>query len=256
MVDIKLVLTDMDGTIVKAGSHEVSESVREAVIACENRGIKVAAVTGRPYEKALPSLEILGFDGLCVFDNGASIRDVKSGELVWSKWLDAGTVRQIAGILVPDAIYIDYAPQLDLHEPADNELDRIAAIAEPAPYVFVRVPIATLPTLNEQLDQINGITYYNTVERADIPGYRGIQVNHIEADKFHGVAALRSINGISYEETLAIGDDTNDLAFFRNAGLTIAMGNAHDDVKQAADYTVADIDHDGFVEAMNRFVLD
>src|SRR4051812_1705417 len=99
MSEIKLVLTDFDGTVVQFGKHEVSDSVRQAVIACEDKGVKVAAVTGRYFEMAQPVLEVLGFDDLCVFDNGASIMHPRTGELVWSKWLAVEQIKQVAKIL-------------------------------------------------------------------------------------------------------------------------------------------------------------
>ncbi len=199
--------------------------------------------------------EILGFEGLSVFDNGASIRDVKTGELIWSKWLEPQVVQQVAAIVTTDAIWIDYAPDYGAHEPTVDELEQIARIDRAAPYVFARVPKNQMTELNERLAAIPNITYYDAASTDGNLEYRGIQINHIEADKFHGVAALRNINGIDIQHTLAIGDDTNDLAFFRNAGTKIAMGNATDGLKAVADHVVADVEHDGFVEAMERFVL-
>jgi hydroxymethylpyrimidine pyrophosphatase-like HAD family hydrolase len=85
--DIKLVLTDMDGTIVLPARHEVSIAVRQAVIAAEKAGVAVVPVTGRPYEMAVNVMNVLGFDGLCVVDGGATIREVTTGKAVWSEWI-------------------------------------------------------------------------------------------------------------------------------------------------------------------------
>jgi len=256
MPDIKLVLTDMDGTIVQFGKHEVSERVREAVIACENVGIKVAAVTGRPFEMAQPVLEILGFEDLCVFDNGATIINPKTGEVVYAQLMEAETVRQVANAVLPFAKIIDYAVNLDEHVPADNEAERIAAIDFAAASAYALVSPDKLDDVSRELDKIADISYYDAAStRSEYPDYRGLQITHIRATKFHGVEALRAISGISKEETLGIGDHDNDLPLFENAGLKIAMGNASDKLKAEADHIVASVDDDGFVEAMERFVL-
>jgi hypothetical protein len=70
------------------------------------------------------------------------------------------------------------------------------------------------------------------------------------------VEALRNITHSLKEQTLAIGDGSNDLSLFQNAGFRVAMGNASDELKDAADYVVGSVDEDGFAEAMDRFVLN
>ena len=253
--DIRLVLTDFDGTVVQFGKHEVSERVRNAVIDCENQGVKVAAVTGRYFSMAQPVLKILGFDDLCIFDNGASIIHSRTGELVWSKWLEPDALRQVARIIAPASRLIDYTPDHEEHIPADNESELIELINRPASHVFGLVELDQLDAVKEQLSQVPDITFYTAASTRGETDCLGIQVNHVQADKYHGVHALREITGIARENTLAIGDGDNDLALFRNAGLKIAMGNATDELKAEADYVVASVDDDGFVEAMERFVL-
>lgn len=257
MSGIKLVLTDFDGTVVQFGKHLVSEKVREAVIACENQGIRMVPVTGRYHAMAQPVLEILGFEGLGVFDNGATIQNAKTGEIVWSQWLDAATVRQVAAIIVPAARIIDYTPDHNEHEPADNELARIEQAVEPTSHVFALVKRDAVDDITKKLAAIPGTTFYTAASvHEDLPDCIGIQVNHVMADKFHGVNALRKIVEISKEYTLAIGDGDNDLPLFENAALKIAMGNATDLLKAKADHVVAPVEDDGFAEAMHRFVLN
>ena len=255
MSDIKLVLTDMDGTVVQLGKHLVSERIREAVIACEDAGVKVAAVTGRPYEMAQPVLEILGFEDLGIFDNGASIRSAKTGELVWSKWLEPAELRTIASVVLPYASKLHYTPEFDYHEVADDEAERIELIDKPAPYVFVLAQKDKIDEISAKLAEVPQITFYTAPSIDGLDDFKGVQITHIQADKFHGVAALRAITDISKEHILAIGDGDNDVSLFQNAGLKIAMGNATDELKAAADYVVGTVDDDGFAEAMERFVL-
>lgn len=255
MSEIKLILTDLDGTVAELGQHTVSNKVRAAVVACEQQGVEVVPVTGRYFAMAQQVLEILGFEGLGIFDNGASIMDIKTGEIAWSRWLDADVVRAVASILAPVSREIDYTPDHNVHLPADNELERIDAMREATSHVFGLVQRSQIDKVQGQLDKITGIGYYVAVDLHGDEDYLGVQVNHEAANKFHGAEALRSLLKIPIEQTLAIGDGDNDLPLFANAGLKIAMGNATPGLKAQADHIVADVGHDGFAEAMHRFVL-
>ena len=55
---------------------------------------------------------------------------------------------------------------------------------------------------------------------------------------------------------MAIGDTENDLAIIKAAGIGVAMGNAKDVVKEAADYVAPTNDEDGIVEVIHKFILD
>lgn len=252
MSEIKLVLADVDGTLTRFGEHELSERVREAIIAVENTGVRVAAVTGRPYEMAHGVIMELGITGPCVFDNGASIRDAESGALLWNCWLDVEVTRRIVALLAPHSKLIDYAIEQFEHVPESDEEDLVET---PAPYVFAHIHPDDMEKIRGELDKMADITYYTSPAIFRNPDHLGLQINHRAADKFHGVEALRELVNISQEHTLAIGDGDNDIALFKNAGLKIAMGNAVDSLKKHADHVVATVDEDGFADAMDRFVL-
>lgn len=251
MSEIKLVLSDMDGTLLPSGTHEVSEVVRQSIIDVEDNGVAVVAVTARPYTFAKSALTLLGADGLCVVEGGATITDLKTDEIVWKQWLDATTLKNIAEVLLPFAYEVDYFPE-DKQILA-GEAD-VATINWDAPYVYVKLPTEKLDEATSRVSQVSGIVAH-AINLYD-PVYSGLQVTHQLADKSHGVAAVCSILQIPKEQTLAIGDGDNDVPLFENAGLKIAMGNASSKLTELADYTVASVDDDGFAEAMNRFVLN
>ena len=73
--------------------------------------------------------------------------------------------------------------------------------------------------------------------------------------KATGLLALADLLGIDRAATIAVGDADNDLDMLRAAGLGVAMGNANERAREAADVTVADNDHDGCAEAIRRFLL-
>ena len=61
--------------------------------------------------------------------------------------------------------------------------------------------------------------------------------------------------GIRLEDTIAFGDGGNDISMLRHAGIGIAMGNAADHVKAAADYVTDTVDNDGIAKAIEQWVM-
>ncbi|NNL67158.1 MAG: HAD hydrolase family protein, partial [Myxococcales bacterium] len=74
--------------------------------------------------------------------------------------------------------------------------------------------------------------------------------------KWRALERVASQRGIATEEIAAVGDDRNDAELLRHAGLGIAMGNAVDEVKQAADLVVRGNAEGGVVEAIDRVLLE
>lgn len=75
------------------------------------------------------------------------------------------------------------------------------------------------------------------------------------ADKGHAVRAICERAGVTLANTAVIGDMGNDIAMFRMAGLSIAMGQAPDNVRAAAKLSTAANTEDGFAKAVDRFIL-
>ena len=82
-----------------------------------------------------------------------------------------------------------------------------------------------------------------------------VEVNAAGVDKGTGMLRLGRLLGIRPGEIMTCGDGNNDLPMIRAAGLGVAMGNAIDEVKQAADYITCTNDEDGAAKAIERFAL-
>lgn len=254
MSNIKLIVTDLDGTVALHNASEVSARVRDTLVACEEQGVRVAPVTARSLALARDLLLVLGVEGLGVFDNGATVADIKSGTVVWKRWLSVELTRQLATLFLPHASRINYE-EID-HVPFADELEFIKTYEQQAPCVYARVPAERAAEITAQLQEIEDITFWSAPDKHTDGVQTEFLVAQATADKYHGVAALREVLRIDKEHTLAIGDGINDLPLFANAGLRVAMGNAVDELKALADHIVAPVERDGWADAMEHFVLD
>ncbi len=82
-----------------------------------------------------------------------------------------------------------------------------------------------------------------------------LDITHPRANKGEVVRYLSVQLGIPSDRFATIGDMPNDVLMFAHSGLSIAMGNASPEVQRAARRVTASNEHDGFAEAMERFVL-
>lgn len=253
MSNIKIVLTDLDGTVVLPSQYDVANAVKEKIVELEKNGVPVIPVTGRPYEMAIPVMLALGCDGLCVVDGGASIRNIQTGEIIWSKWLEPLVIIEIVEVLSRYAVqFMEYGPIQNPIEITDVDT---SAITQSAPFAFGPIPNDKVKKVEAELANIPGVVAHSNPNWAGNNELTGMQVTHKFADKSHGVKQLLKIMEIPKDYVLAIGDSNNDLPLFKHCELKIAMGNATESLKAEADHVVGAVEDNGFVDAMNRFVL-
>ena len=87
-----------------------------------------------------------------------------------------------------------------------------------------------------------------------LPWRTDLEITHADADKWEALRDLADHLGVSADEVMAIGDGDNDRPMLRGAGLSFAMGNAPDFVKETADYITKDNEHDGAAAAIRKML--
>ena len=95
MTKIKLVLSDIDGTLVPLLSTTPSKKIIEVAKLVQKQGVEIAPVTGRPYDMAKDLFKHIDFHNHGVFDGGATVRIVETGEVVWKNWLAVERIKKI-----------------------------------------------------------------------------------------------------------------------------------------------------------------
>ncbi len=78
---------------------------------------------------------------------------------------------------------------------------------------------------------------------------------HPEASKGNALRIIASDLAIKPEEIVAFGDNHNDIGMLRLAGLGVAMGNAHEEVKAVADYVTGSNTEEGVAAAIEELIL-
>ncbi len=108
----------------------------------------------------------------------------------------------------------------------------------------------TLREKRLKLEEIFAGKLYVTQSSFDL-----IEFLHPAVSKGNALRVMAAGLGIAPEEVVAIGDNHNDIGMLLFAGLGIAMGNAHDEVKAAADYITLSNADEGVATAIEKLVL-
>lgn len=261
-MNIKAIFLDIDGTLVSFKTHKIPQSTLDAVAAIRSRGIKVFIATGRPilYINNLTGLE---HDGM-VTATGAYCID-RDGHVIQNRCIPKTDIARVVNYLEnhPDErlpiIFIS-ANEMFLSQYIDS-LEQIAQ--------FLNIQIPPTREIRSALDMdvLQMITFLPADHQQRFmdelmpessamrwhPAFMDVIAKGIS--KSNGIDAILAKEGISLQETMAFGDGGNDIDMLKHVGYGVAMGNAADDVKQAADYVTTEIDNDGIAHALKHFGL-
>ena len=254
---LKAAFFDIDGTLLSHKTRQVSPATVAAIRALQEKGIPCIVATGRHRTEMdkLP-LEGLIFDGYLTL-NGQLILD-KDMQFLSGVPIE-GEAKEILLdifenhtlpmlILEQDRVYLNYyAPVVQKVQ------DAISTPVPPFGYydgaaiyqTCLYLPEGQHPCL-DILRQHCVVTWWNS---------GGVDVIAKGGGKVAGIQRYLEAAGIAREETIAFGDGENDLEMLRFAGIGVAMGNAEESVKRAADYITDTVDNDGVVKALKHFEL-
>lgn len=261
---IKMVATDIDGTIVKWGC-DYSDGVKSCVKKLCDNGVKVVLVTGRMHCATTHVAEALGLKTPIVSYQGGLIKNNK-GETLYQQNLDSDTAKKIIKWARKNDVHINLYLDDKLYVEKDNEFVRKYTDGK-----FISYEVCSFDDLRiENVNKILAIDF-NDAER--VTGWVcELRKNHPElyivkstpyfceigsskAKKSAGVEFLANQWGIKKDEILTIGDQDNDIELLKAGGVPVAMGNASDDLKKYACYITDTVENDGFAKAVDKFVF-
>ena len=273
-MSIKMIGLDLDGTALDPKGH-FSDRVKEAFAAAMRQGIHIVIATGRP-QSALPK-EIWQIEGLeyVMTANGSRIIRTVDDKPIYENYLEPSVVDRLreiteenglqAEIFVEGTAYIG-RPEWDAIM-AGKSFHRSKAYVS-----STRTPVDDIyGWMTENRTRIEDMVInYDTLEEKEaalallreVPDITitsasrlNNEIGSATASKANGLRQLMEMLGVKREELMVCGDSPNDIAMIRFAGLGVAMGNALDSVKEAADVVTLSNAEDGVAAAIERYAL-
>lgn len=270
---IRLIATDVDGTLVRSDHVTISPRTRAAFAAAEAAGILVTAISGRqPYSIAAIVADTV-LHGPAIGSNGSVAMHLTTGELFFEELLDVDAQRTLAlamrerfpglkAVSVRDGgnAYVAEHGYSGLQDPGTESAawpvtHRRADLDEVLAHGSVKLVL--------KHDDVGPDTLLDAARALAVPGTHPtisgapfLEVAREGVTKASGLARVCAHLGIDAAEVMTIGDNVNDVEMLRWAGLGVAMGNATPEALEASDRVTATNDDDGVALAIERLLHD
>lgn len=270
---IKLVAIDIDGTLIN-DQRAVTPKTVAAIKKANAAGVKIVLCTGRPMTGVEPFLEQLDLahsDNEYVVAFNGGLAQNTNGEVIVNYTVDFDDYIDILSFatkhnvksIIETKNYI-YTTNQDISPYAVHE----------SGLVFMPMRYRSLDQINTMRDQIVVGKYMMTDDKAKLdevyaalPNDLAAQFKIVRSEDYYlefvnkhagkgaTLAALCKRLGVQASEVMAIGNAQNDESMIEFAGTGVAMGNSIPSTIVKADVTVADNNHDGVAEAIEKYVL-
>lgn len=262
----RLIVSDLDGTLLDS-NREISQRTKELIKEFTEKGGIFTFATGRMEASVGRYLDYLDVSNPVIIYNGAKVVDIRKNIVLFEELLGydlAKTALKIAAEYEWDVLlYLDkkiftnkitdvieeYMLKDGVYCEAVGRLDEFLK-CEPTKILIIGNPNCFAPYIEKLQKQI------------DIPlNYVFSEYNYLEilpeaSSKGNALKKLAKSESIPIEQTIAIGDNLNDVSMIKAAGLGVAVENAQEEVKKCADYITKGNDDEGVAEVIYKVIND
>lgn len=267
---IKLFAMDLDGTSLDSNSI-LQEKTINALKKLDENGIKFVFTSGRATPSVRYLMESTGIDNPLVTNNGA-LAFINKENLIYQNPLKYEEVEELINFSQENKLFFQF---YDLDTYYSNRMcpERFNHLEKDSTYGMnyqVNFSFSTKPLKELKLRKNSAFKFQIFIDKNDsnklstilekvsemglystTSSYGMIEIMQKNVNKFNGLSEISYLLGISKEEMAAIGDQDNDIPMLENVGMSFAMGNAIDKVKEISDFVVSTNDEFGLVDAIN-----
>lgn len=277
---VKCIAIDMDGTLLNS-EHQITEENIQAIKIAQEQGVEVVIATGRSYPEAIYILKEAEITCSVICVNGAEVRS-PNGEITDFTPLDKNVGKKTLEVLENNGMYVEFFTSkgvytVDIEQGVaifknfisqshkETEIERIEAILQervdfvhtvesfdvifedPACHIYKLLTFSfeenVITKAEEDLSRLDGIAVSSS-------GPENLEINGIEAQKGIALEAFTREKGITLMDTMAIGDNYNDLSMFKKVGRAVAMGNADEEIKSQCHFVTHTNEESGVAKAI------
>lgn len=268
-MQFRLIAMDLDGTL-NNDEKRITEKTHAALMQAQQQGIRLVLASARPSPglyKERDILQLQDHGGILMSYNGGRIVDAVTGNVLFETAMDLQLTKRILRQLekLPVTPILDDGKQFyvtDRHgfkveyECQNNAMEctEVENLADFLTFAPIKILMSVEPAQLQQVQaQIAKLLPGNLTVVQTAPFYLEIIPNTIH--KGQGIRQVCQSLHIPAEAVIAFGDAQNDIPMLQAAGMGVAMGNATEPVKAAADYVTLSNNCDGIAAALEQFVF-
>jgi len=257
-MNVRAIFIDMDGTLLKTSNY-ISRRNMEAIYKLLNQGVKVFLATGRHYEVTAPYHKEIGLRTPMICLNGAAIHDAETGRVMQMKTVRLNEERFHNLTAESPCNVIIHTVNGLYCKKTDEEIDYWTKVGQIPPRYIGDLRQANYQDVLKYSVRAGApspqISALFKKEAEVIDWNDGFEMVAPNVSKWSAIKSLLTESRISPNEVVAIGDGPNDIEMLRHVGTGVAMGNASEKVKTAADFVTGHHENDGLAEFIERYLL-
>lgn len=263
----KLVICDFDGTLLRS-DDTISDETKRAIFEYTESGGVFGISTGRSFESIYKRLSELGLKGKfpVMSCQGALSYDSESGELLADIPMDRVSAVEFLRRAENMGLTCQFYTARDVFVPELNEINGgyfkltrltpigVGKVSEYAQKTTEKI-YKTLCFINPK-DRERVISAMSGIPNTQVFASHAALIEAASqcAGKGNGLIKTCKAFKVPIEQSVSIGDELNDVEMIKAAGLGVAMGNAIDKAKDAADYVTDTNDNDGVAKVLRKIL--
>jgi Cof subfamily protein (haloacid dehalogenase superfamily) len=274
----RMLAIDLDGTLLSPDGT-VSARNKAAIRKALDAGLLVCFATGRNWTESQTILDAVEHYSTAVFVSGALVVDTLNRQTLHRMGMDGELAREVCGLieslgqaalvlqdrqgasgadyLATDGMTLNEATRQWM-EVTSATIHRVRDLATRSHEHTIRIGIVAA---REECARMQPILKAHFGERIQchslfVPAYdvEVLEVFDPAVNKWRGILEVAKIHRVEPSQIVAIGDDINDLPMLTQAGLGVAMGNAKEEVRQAAKLVIKSNQEDGLAEFIEELI--
>lgn len=268
----KIIACDLDETLIRK-DRTISKEDIEAIQQAKALGVKFVPATGRGFNTVDSTLKDLGLYDLeneyVISYNGGAITENKGSKILHFEGISFELASELykRGLQYNVCIHVYTKNMVYAYNYLQEEIDYLAGRMEVTEIFEDNIDFLRDQEIVKCLYMNTDYTYLKKIENdlkeitsgidVSYSSNRYIEFNHKGVNKGAGLLSLATILGVDMKDTIAIGDNFNDLSMIKAAGLGVGVQNTIENMKKECDYiTNATCNENAVSEVIHKFILD
>lgn len=260
---VKLIASDVDGTLVKDGSDLINPEIFRVIEQLKKKNILFAAASGRQYPSLMRLFEPVKENVIFVAENGAYIvcRDTEMFVSVMERELVVSIVKQMRSL--PGCLFTASGRRVTYIESKDEEfvdllvngyhntieiVDDVLEVQDD----FIKLALYKKDGIYDVSESL--ISQWQDKVKVVVAGGMWLDFMDKEVDKGQALARIQKLIGISKAETICFGDNSNDIGMFYQSGNSYAVAGAKPDIKKEAKHIIGSYEEDSVIHVMESLL--